>query len=140
MFVINELLLIYLYVLVYCYSMNSVSSFLGPQNKPSVRFVAGLCWFIVSVILQGLCLAAVVLIAGQLIHLGVDVALVINAGLVACLVLFYLVVVKLPEQKFLSKKYIAPPLIALVTILFGTSVSYVSAPPFIPPRHTSFAH
>lgn len=121
--------------------MNSFSTFLGPQYKTSIRIAAAIYLFISTVILQGLFLLVVVLAARQLIHLGLDLPIVINLGLIVCLVLFGWVIEKLPEQTIFSpRQYIAPPLVGYASSSFYLPVSFVAAPPFIPPRHNSFAH
>jgi len=121
--------------------MNSFSTFLGPQYKTSIRIAAAIYLFIATVILQGLFLLVVVLAARQLIHLGLDVPIVINLGLIVCLVLFGWVIEKLPKQSIISpQQYVAPSQVVCAPSPFFVSVSFVTAPPFIPPRRTSFAH
>lgn len=121
--------------------MNSFCTFLGPQYKTSVRIAAAIYLFIATVILQGLFLLVVVLAARQLIHLGLDIPIVINLGLIVCLVLFGWVIQKLPDQTiFSTRQYIAPPLVGCAPSSFFAPASFVTASPFIPPRRTSFAH
>jgi energy-coupling factor transporter transmembrane protein EcfT len=123
--------------------MNSFISYLEPQNRVATRVVAGICLFFATVVFAGLALIVVVLAASFLIHLGVDVNFVIAAGLAVFLALSYFIITKLPEQKAFGggdKKYIAPPLFACVHSSSGVSASFITAPPFIPPRRTSFAN
>lgn len=121
--------------------MNSFISYLEQQNKASTRIVAALCLFFATFVFAGCVLMVIMLAAAQLIHLGMDVTLTINIGLVVSLVLFYLMVMRLPEQQIVTpKRYIASPLIECIHRLPGIFFSFVPASPYIPPRFLSSAH
>lgn len=121
--------------------MNSLNGFLNQRNKATTRVAALTCNLLAVIIFGAIALVVVWLLAALFVHQGADVTFVSYAAFAVSLVVLYFLITKLPElELFENKKVSARPLITYIPNLLIIHVSNVIVPPFIPPRHTSFAH